>query len=99
MPARLARIEAQPTAIDDVRRALEEMVRESEHRDPNLGRYELYESDETPGEFLIEQHITIVDEEVGSLEDERLMQLGTALREKLSGPIEIASYRLVAAAG
>jgi quinol monooxygenase YgiN len=92
MIARLARIEAQPQKIDEVREALTQMVRDSRRDDPELAGYALYEC-EKPGEFLIEQRIP---EDTGADVDaeERFMELGTALRE-MAGPVEIASYRLV----
>lgn len=83
MIARFARIQAQPEKVDRVRRALEDMVRDSRTEDPMLGAYVLYESEENPCEFLIEQHVSSVEEEMDDpdRDNQRLMELGTALRE------------------
>lgn len=91
----VARIKAQPAKVNDVRHALEQMVKDSESEDPNLEEYALYESSDEPGCFLIEQRISAVDDRLALREPERLMELGTALREKLDGPIEVAKYHLV----
>ena len=98
MIARFARLEAQPEKVDRVRRALEDMVRASRTEDPMLGEYVLYESDDEPGEFLIEQHVSSVEEALDDpdRDNARLMELGTALREALIRPIEVSRYRLIA---
>ena len=97
MIARFARLEAQPEKKDRVRRALEDMVNASKTEDPMLGEYVLYESDEDPCEFLIEQHVSAVAEELDDpdQDNQRLMELGTALREQLIRPITITRYRLI----
>lgn len=97
MIARFARVEAQPEKVDRVRRALEDMVRDSRTADPTLGEYVLYESDDQPGIFLLEQHVSSVEEELHDpdRDNQRLMELGTALREQLIRPIEINRYRLI----
>lgn len=98
MPTRMARLQAQPEDVNHVRQVLGEMVQSAKEEDPTLGEYVLYESEDTPGEFLIEQHISAVDAELGDRADERLMELGTALREEL-GPIQVSRYRLVTDSG
>ncbi len=97
MIARFARVEAQPEKVDRVRRALEDMVRDSRTEDPMLGEYVLYESDDEPGTFLIEQHVSSVDEALQDPDEDnqRLMELGTALREQLIRPIQVDKYRLI----
>lgn len=91
----MARIKAEPEFAMHVRQALEQMVKESETADPTLGAYALYESDDEPGTFLVEQRVPAVSDLLDRQDPERLMELGTALREELRGPIEIAHYRLV----
>ncbi len=54
-----------------------------------------HESDDEPGTFLVEQRVPAVSDLLDRQDPERLMELGTALREELRGPIEIAHYRLV----
>ncbi|MCK9485970.1 MAG: antibiotic biosynthesis monooxygenase [Dehalococcoidia bacterium] len=97
MIARFARLQAQPEKVDRVRRALEDMVRSSRTEDPMLGEYVLYESDDDPGQFLIEQHVSTVEEALDDpdRENQRLMELGTALREQLIRPITIDRYRMI----
>lgn len=96
MPRTSARFQAQPEDVMHVRQALEQMVHDARQEDPVLLEYVLYEFEDTPGEFLIEQHVSAVEEELKDLAEERLMELGTALREELNGPIYISHYRLVA---
>ena len=98
MPTRMARLQAQPEDVTHVRQALGEMVRSAAEEDPTLGAYVLYEAEDTPGEFLIEQQVSAVDVELDDRADARLMELGTALREEL-GPIEVSRYRLVTDSG
>ncbi len=97
MIARFARLEAQPEKADRVRQALADMVRASKTEDPMLGEYVLYESEDDPGEFLIEQHVSSVDEAMQDpdQDNQRLMELGTALREQLIRPIKISRYHLI----
>lgn len=95
MPTRMARLQAQPEDVTHVRQALGEMIRSAAEEDPTLGEYVLYESEDTPGEFLIEQHVSAVDAALEDRANARLMELGTGLREE-TGPIHISSYRLVA---
>ena len=98
MPTRMARLQAQPEDVNHVRQALGDMIREASEDDPTLGEYVLYESEDTPGEFLIEQRISAVDAELEDRANARLMELGTGLREE-TGPIRISNYRLVTDSG
>jgi len=91
----MARLQAEPEFASHVRQALEEMVEASRTADPALQAYALYESEDEPGCFLIEQRVSAVEDNLRPRDPERLMQLGTALREELNAPIEIARYRLI----
>lgn len=99
MSTRMAILHAKPEDVIHVKQALSEMVRAAAVHDPTLDKYAVYESVDTPGVFLIEQHLTAVEERLDSNAGVRLMEVGTALREQLSGPIQIAEYRLVEAGG
>ncbi len=94
MPTRFARLQAQPEDVMHVRQALGAMIRAAAQEDPTLGEYVLYESEDTPGEFLIEQHVSAIDAALERRAAARLMELGTGLREE-TGPIHISNYRLV----
>jgi len=94
----MARLQAQPEDVTHVRQALGNMIREAHRSDPTLGEYTLYESEDTPGEFLIEQQVPAVAAELDDQANARLMELGTGLREE-AGPIRISNYRLVSDSG
>lgn len=95
MPLNVAKLEPKPESRDHVRRAIEGMIRDARRLDPQLPRYELYESIDAPNTFLVQQVVSAVDDRLGDREAERLMELGTALSEELRRPIEIERLRLV----
>jgi quinol monooxygenase YgiN len=95
MTLTLAILEAGPEHAQHVKLALEEMIEEAAREDPELGRYELYESEDESNVFVIQQEVDVVEERLHILSTERLMELGTALREELRGPIRVQHMRLV----
>ena len=95
MTLTLAVLEAKPEKRADVRRALQEMIEDAPEDDPGLRRYELFESSEDPDVFVIQHDVPVVDERLAHRSSERLMELGTALREQLRAPIRVEHLRLV----
>ncbi len=77
----MAVLEASQEHALHVRQALEEMIAEASKEDPGLLRYELYESEDLPDTFIVQRDVDAVDERLHSAVTERLMELGTALRE------------------
>jgi histidinol-phosphate/aromatic aminotransferase/cobyric acid decarboxylase-like protein len=96
MTTTLAMLEAKPEDRTHVRQALEQMVHDSATLDPELRQYAVYESPERPNVFFVQQEIPAVDEELELMVAQRLMEVGTALREQLNGPIQLEHLRLVA---
>ena len=95
MTLTIATLEATPEHALHVRQALEEMIAEASVEDPELMRYELYESEDESDTFVIQHEVDTVDERLHILAAERFMELGTALREELRGPIHVQHMRLV----
>ena len=95
MSLTIAFLEASPEHALHVRQALEEMIAESATTDPGLLRYELYESEDESNTFVLQRDVDAVEERLHAAGTERLMELGTALREELSSPIRIQRMRLV----
>jgi hypothetical protein len=73
------------------------MIEESPTEDPELRRYELYESPDDANVFVVQQDVSLVDERRHELVAERLMELGTALRDELNAPIRFEHLRLIRA--
>ncbi|MEZ4503510.1 MAG: antibiotic biosynthesis monooxygenase [Dehalococcoidia bacterium] len=95
MPMTIAILEAKPERRLHVRQALEEMVEESPLEDPELRRYELYESRDDQGVFVIQQDVPVIDELMRDRVAERMMEIGTALRDELRSPIRVSHMQLI----
>lgn len=93
----IATLESEPEHRQHVRQALEEMVAEASTEDPELRRYELYETPEQPDVFVVQLDTPTVEERMHELVQERLMELGTSLRDELHAPIKVEHLRLVRA--
>lgn len=96
MTTTLARLEAKPEHRTHVREALEQMVRDSTVHDPDLREYAVYESPEHQNVFFVQQEVPAVDQRLERMAAQRLMEMGTALREELNGPIRVEQLRLLA---
>ena len=93
MIATTSHFRAQAGKEDEVRQALRELVTAAEELDPPSRFYTIHESLNEPGVFMVYDEQD--DDVEGTDEDEELLKLGTALREALMDPIEVARFRVL----
>jgi hypothetical protein len=91
----IATLEARPDRHQHVRQALEEMIAEASEEDPELRRYELYDSPERPNVFVVQLDTPVVEEELHEFVQERVLELGNALRSELDAPVKVEHLRLI----
>ena len=95
MIATTSHFRAQAGKEDAVRKALRDLAAAAEDLDPPSRFYTIHESLDEPGVFMVYDEQDDADE--GTQEDEELLKLGTALREALVAPIEVARFRILTA--